>query len=536
MNRSLAFLLVVETAVLVWLAWLVAGDGTAEVVAARSDDAGTASTAMLLSGAARRLDDEQTEAALRRQVAPSPDSGEFLLFGCIVDPEGQPIPNASVYVSPEKSQPRARVSTQDDGGYSVFALTPGTWTLHADAVGYKKHSQTVIVTTESNEGRLDVTLEPATMVQVHAQTPEGVPLERAIRDAKLSWHTTPSVVAMRPKLPEAFPMRDTGGNLGIGVGQWRPASWKENRTEYPANWLGELELQVDPPIHIGLMLRQIVLQSQVLSRGQTKILFEVNLDDIRKKMGSVRVQVMSAVTGAPLTNARVGFHDAQTGGGGRRVDGEGVSVQEMPPGIWELDISAKDHESYYQLVRLEPGQKLDLGQFVLDKAQILKGVVVGLDGKPAQAHIRWDALDRHTFPQELRNNMITSCNAEGEFSIWRIGRGRYAVHAYLGRFGTEGVAHTLVDTRGGAPQDLRIQLQEAVQVRIVNEVPETETYLLLIQTPEGLPVRGTNVRHGADFSVWLPVGEYVAELYRDAKLVRNIPLRITKDGATLQLR
>lgn len=252
-------------------------------------------------------------------------------------------------------------------------------------------------------------------------------------------------------------------------------------------------------------------------------------------LGSIRVRVMDASTRVPLKTTRVGVSDAQGGEFGMLVDKEGVSVHKIPPGVWSLAISAKDHERYRRSVQLQPGQHVDLGEVVLSKALNVSGSVLGIDGKPTSASIQWDALDHSSGPQRSRGNLSTPSNAEGKFTIPSLGRRRYVVRAFERGQLLGGVAHLLVDMRRDVPQSLRIQLVKTRPVQIQNQVSDSESRLLWIETKDGVPALAIPIFHGPDLTTRLPAGDYQVWIYQGTQVVHQVLLRVTEQGGKLRV-
>lgn len=118
-------------------------------------------------------------------------------------------------------------------------------------------------------------------------------------------------------------------------------------TGEPADLIGRLELQVDPPVHVALMLRQQVLSQQVVAPGTTDVVFQLALDDVRGRFGSIRFSLVSAATQLPLSGADVQLRDARSGGViGAPPHGSEVELAGVSPGEWQLEVTVKGHEAW----------------------------------------------------------------------------------------------------------------------------------------------------------------------------------------------
>jgi len=64
--------------------------------------------------------------------------GSSSVRGIVNDPQGHPVPGATVTIaSGEKSFTRAQV-TNDTGGYVFSSIPPGTYRIEVEAKGFKK--------------------------------------------------------------------------------------------------------------------------------------------------------------------------------------------------------------------------------------------------------------------------------------------------------------------------------------------------------------------------------------------------------------
>ena len=81
------------------------------------------------------------------------------LFGTITDAAGASVPDASVTVTDPTTSKTVTATTQNNGGYVVTGLTPGTYTVTIEKTGFKKSVQTGIVLVVFQKARLDSRLE-----------------------------------------------------------------------------------------------------------------------------------------------------------------------------------------------------------------------------------------------------------------------------------------------------------------------------------------------------------------------------------------
>lgn len=79
------------------------------------------------------------------------------ITGKVVDPQGAVVPNASITVTNTETNVTNRTTTNETGYFEVNLLNPGTYSIAAEAAGFKRSLQTGLVLNVA--GRLDLTLQ-----------------------------------------------------------------------------------------------------------------------------------------------------------------------------------------------------------------------------------------------------------------------------------------------------------------------------------------------------------------------------------------
>jgi len=106
------------------------------------------------------------------QPAFAQTTGSAGLRGTVKDQTGAVLPGASVTLINERTKDERKATTNDDGGYSFSALTPGTYSVKVEAQGFKTAERSgVNVETSSTRG-LDIGMEigqPSETVTVTTQ-------------------------------------------------------------------------------------------------------------------------------------------------------------------------------------------------------------------------------------------------------------------------------------------------------------------------------------------------------------------------------
>jgi hypothetical protein len=103
----------------------------------------------------------------------SVEGPQAAVSGAVTDLTGASIPNASVAVTNSVTQAVRRTTTDPAGRYTVDHLDPGTYTLDAEAPGFKPEQISGLALTPSQQAQKDLTLAvgaAAQTVEVQSQT------------------------------------------------------------------------------------------------------------------------------------------------------------------------------------------------------------------------------------------------------------------------------------------------------------------------------------------------------------------------------
>lgn len=455
-----------------------------------------------------------------------------LLHGRVLDPQGHAIPRASLYLNASTPRSGRTVDVDSEGRYAVAAIEPGTWSFRADAEAFRLTTGTVVVPAGVEFFRQHFVLPRAQIIRVRARTSDGKPLAEVIDRPPFHFRNRLCAIARTSALPTALEPDTHSTPFQFGDAEWRSVENREAVAGPTPDWIGNLELLADPPVHVALMLRQTVLAQQFVSAGEAEVLFEFTVEDLLAHCGSVQVQIVSAATGQPLPNASVGLGNAQgRGGGGPLGEGARFSAIGLAPGLWELSVQAAEHAPHFEQVLLSSGQQLELGRIALHPVMHVRGRVLDAKGKPVPASLHIDALESRKFPQEMRDYHTYRVSAEGEFDL-PLGRERYVLRT----MSTEHeAAHVLVDATSGAVADLEIRLEQTETIRIENHIPRSEYFLVLVQTRDRLPVWGQTLRWGYTPILRLPRGNYVVDIYRGTTPVRSFALNVGADPVSFRV-
>jgi len=535
MVRLLA-LIVLELAAALLLAWQLASPGLGTAPPARTQlpvPSALATTTAERIGAERPpATDPGTEpappAAQRDEVAAKwnpEDPVGVLLTGAVRWADGTRPTEASVGL--RRDDIRLGGSAAADGSYAIVGLAPGTWTARVRARDSVERETTIELDDAAAQVH-DFVLDRSFAVSVRIVTGDGRDGRRALWQAMPGFANDLHVAGRRERFPDR--LAPTEHRLArVGDAKW---AGDLNPKDGVA---GVLHLASAPPAHAALLLRHIVLQQQVVQPGQAELTFVLDVDAVRQLTGSVAVRVLGADSGAPLTNAQVTLNTADQASTGVAVDADGRALVEfLAPGPLRCQLGAPGFETMCSIVRLEPGQRLDLGELRLGAAMALAGRVLDANGQPAAtAEVTWTDLKWRSGPTPFFANRGTRVEADGSFQIWGAGRGRIAVTA---RSPDDAIAVGVFDNPPEAPVELH--LVPAATCTVLRRDDVTKAFTLTVFDARRQPVAAqTLAPWQLRDTLSLPAGRYTYEVHDEAqRLVQNGDLLLGATPATLEIR
>jgi len=85
--------------------------------------------------------------------------------GQVTDSTGAAIPGATVTIANDTTRFERKVQTNDDGGYVITPLIPGTYTLTAEQTNFKKYVQTGLTLNAKDRRQLNIVLEAGNITE-----------------------------------------------------------------------------------------------------------------------------------------------------------------------------------------------------------------------------------------------------------------------------------------------------------------------------------------------------------------------------------
>lgn len=474
----------------------------------------------------------------RRAAAPTvPDAvpGDpigIVVSGTIRGPDGAPVPDASLSLSREGEYHSA--DSAGPGAYAVAGLSPGVWQVFCRAENFARFEGECTLDARAFQ-TFDVELAANWVVDVKILGADGASSWDTLR--KVTHFGMPYVVAADAPLTGDLPATDNSRVLWFGIGEWRGIGDFGTEPKSPklaeGGFCGELLLRHPPPAHAALLLRNTLLQTRPIAAGQHELTFSLTADELRARLGTVRLRLVDADSNAPLPKLHVNLGTAQGGGSGGLTGADGrAELTAVLPGLGCLEIYAPEHEMVFRHVQVPSGGVLELGDVALSSSVTLRGNVLGSDGKPGNgASVQWTELDSRTFPQPLADRRSASADDQGKFQIENCGRHRYVVHARLGR---TAMGFATVDATHGAPPPVTITLAATTKVVLKNRAAAHEGYSVAVLANDRSPV-AVALRPGLPLS--LPPGDYTLEIHDlcTGRLVRTAPLHVGSEPLTVEV-
>lgn len=461
----------------------------------------------------------------RSEVAAKYVAGDpvgVVLTGTLRLRDGKPA-DANVSFSLDKE--RLGASAAENGSYALVGLHPGEWKVDLTGQSIVAQSTTVTITDDAVQHR-DFVLDPSFAVKVLIVTADGSDGTTAIRKATGWGFGDFTVAGQRDRFPDHLAPTDYG-MVFVGDAKW------ESEMNPKDGFAGTLHLAA-VPAHVALLQRHLVLEQQVVQTGQQEVKFVVDVEAMKKLAGSATVRVLEAASGEPLANARVSLNTSNRGGVGQPVDAEGRAVVEgLSPGLLRCEITAPDHETMYTTVKVEAGQRLDLGDVGLGAQVNCNGTVLDADGKPASANLTWAELKWRLTPAAFATNRVARTEADGTFSLWGTGTGVIAVAA-SDRAGNR--ARGVFDNPSATPIVLRLAKPGECAVTRPNDPTRSFTVTLFDEAKHalaGFAIDASVTKH----AITMPAGRYSFEVHDEQfRLVQSGTLEFGATPCTLEIR
>lgn len=374
-----------------------------------------------------------------------------------------------------------------ESAYALPGLGFGTYWVTATATGYRPLQTKVDLGLDRPRLRIDFTLQKAVELRVRVEAPGGRSLSEVMLEtrAPIAARLLAAVATREPpgKTFVAIP----GERNETEVGHFQ--SRDQRLTDLPADCIGILYLDGDPPVHVSLVHHHAVLQTQRLDVGRNEVTFVVAPADLVAGLATIRVHVVDDATGAAVAAARVMSCGGTHNDAGVATDAMGIAeLDRREPGMLDLKIWAEGYETFRKPVDALPGTKQDMGTIRLAREVLVEGRVTDNEGKALAASFSVGTVDAGQ--PSIRWLRDFESNGAGAFSIRGLGLGEYVIRTrtpvdHAGWKGTPLVSGNLrLDTRTGPIPDLELHLRPAA--KLVLRATQAEGLRFVVLDGEGL--------------------------------------------------
>lgn len=442
------------------------------------------------------------------------------------DPRNDEIELASGWVEVQaQGREPLRREVRAAGSIAFESLVPGIYAVRASAPGFTHREQafdlrSVEGAEDLREGRAvfgeRVVLWPNGWVAVVVRTSEGGPFEELAAELDLE-PASLFVDAFEARAIRSVPGPDAWANVEIPP----LAVFLEPPTyqawQLPGSCVGTLQLLEAPPMWIGLAVHGRTVGWEPLQPGASDIVFHVDAQAFQESFASVKLRVVDAA-GAPLSGAR-GTLKPDTSAHRRgdlaevASDGEGlITFARVMPGRAELAILF-EQTLHQELLELQPGQVLDLGDVPLTSGAAVPLRVVDAAGRPVTAWIEIAPFRTGQRVDQLYPpNLHRLTGGDGEYrlpmpSSVSIVRARCAVPPRMMPTDDQS-ANVLLDPAAPPREPLLLIVREPVEV--VFQMPAGEGLVLEVLDELGVLVIAPPYRRAEE---GLPVEELVPGNY-----------------------
>jgi hypothetical protein len=382
-------------------------------------------------------------------------------------------PTFMIYARKEAGGHRETASVDEQGNYTIGALTPGSWIVLANALGYVGAEQRITIDEKQLRWQIDFQLVPKAQVVVElvlrgarsiGSTPE--------RDEALGLRLYSQADVL---LARSQPTSSTPPFFPSGALQQERSF--HTRAPRGADWIlrERFEFAEDPPRFASLALGNRIVETKAVAGGDQPVVFELDAQAFAQGFASLDALVVDAVTRAPVPGAelRVRLPEAiaidddsevqaleNTLAHGVSDEHGKVAMPYLRPGHFEVEVYAPEHERRVVGAELRAGQVTDLGTLALDGPVLISGTLA-IEGDESAALVV-ECVPQGTGSASGLSVVRAPRSDDGSFELRGVGRGRYLV-----RVGpTTGWAATPVevDTSAGSQRDVRLRAQRGTDV------------------------------------------------------------------------
>jgi hypothetical protein len=421
------------------------------------------------------------------EATPALVDAEFgaCIVGRVVDESGASVHRAEVVLTRHGTvgevAPSAR-STSTSGAWSAVDVLAADYEVRVSAPGHLTAVDALQVTSGATCAH-ETVLVRALALPLRIEDTNGVLLDFTGEPLGIESHIGVAVTRERPT--DALPRKGQQSGFPCASLVLRDIF---GSTELPSDlgerYCGLLVLKEAPPLWATLGYGDVIVESRPIVGDERELVFVVDPDALRAGHGSVRVRVVDAQSGEPLTSGIV----LTSPQGGRaiepRFDGDALVFSDLKPGSLDLMCELREYEYLEREVAIRPHTETDLGTIALGRRATFEVRLVDESGAPvAGTVVRTSRRDLWSSVEDANTRM----GLGGKDGVWKVG-----IHA-LGRTliragGSDGRAMVAVevDTSVVNPVEIVVPRGVAVAFDWPGEWPLGTTFVL--EDANGLPL------------------------------------------------
>jgi hypothetical protein len=422
------------------------------------------------------------------------------------------------------------------------------------------------VTERGREALVEIALAAKTSLSVHWKSTDGTPIVDAIAaHLEDDLHRSLVVYASRAPIAESGPLPaslaiasrsqefdvgfDSTGERHVLQGYGDLAKVEGRPSGRGNDFFGSLDVPAEPPFFVSAWSCGALIETQSVAVGQRAVVFTTTLEQVKPSTVPVKFCVVDDDTGQPRRDVYV-----WTRGDSKERE---LNEDEVLSGWHELDVeqgqvtlhidwrnesdSGTDLPGFAPItreLRLSKGHPLDLGLIGVSRARKATYRVVNESGKPVEgaefALVNLSSYDGSAEHGELRR---VWSNPEGLLEFTGLTHERYAITCSSPRIDA---TPFVIDGSRIAPGDERIIRDIVVrpvrQISLVFDDPPRVGTLMMIETPDGLPVRTFEMDEFGIVPLWLGGTDYRVHLIEDGVPTASVPFRVTSDPCVLRIQ
>lgn len=456
----------------------------------------------------------------RIATATSPSASTAIVFGTVRLADGMPA-DGHAWLSGE-GVPKGG-SSITAGTFLFAGVPPGRFTFRTRIEQTMPMEREVEVVAPRT--RLDVQLDAAWLLTVNAVTPEGLPLKEELAKAAPGARSIDGALTalafsdpIRGDLPLTELRQPTGG-----LGEFRGDDFMRRGKALPKQTLGVLTLPAGKPAHVALLLRSAVVATQLVTAGQTEVVFTVPVADVTARLGRVRLRLLDPA-GNALPKVQVALNDRQSGGGGKATDADGrVVFEHLRPGRLGLEVHHPSLQPPSVQIDVAAGADLDLGDIVLQTRSTLTLRIAGADDSTRATSTALDG----TLPGRARPGRNSLRVEKGEVTTW-LPAGRHGIYVA----NESHCAFLELDTAALPPQPIQVALEPGAPLRLRCGM-SGGIGAAVVRSPRGIRVFDRELNSNWEQTIRIPPGAYEVEVTVGNGTPQRRSLTVPIEGAEL---